>query len=72
MKMREILNVILSDWEEEVAASAFVIGASAEELSLHPMNEARIERALEGLRSLPRRVATELALEALTVGVRKT
>lgn len=71
MKMREILNVILSDWEEEVAASAFVIGASADDLSLDPANRARVERALEGLRNLPRRVATELALEALTVGARR-
>jgi hypothetical protein len=71
MKMRDILNMALSDWEEEIAASAFIIGATAQELSLHPMNEVRIDRALQGLRNLPRRTATELALEALTIGVRR-
>jgi hypothetical protein len=71
MRMREILNVCLSDWEEEVAASAFIQGAAAQELALHPLHRERIAQALEGLKNLPKRVATEVALEALTVSGRR-
>lgn len=72
MRMRDILNVVLSDWEEGIAASAFVQGANAAELALHPLHQERVARAVEGLKNLPKRVATELALEALTVGARRS
>jgi hypothetical protein len=71
MRMKEILNLALTDWEEEVTASAYVQGANAEELALHPMNRDRIAKALEGLQNLPKRVAAQLALEVLTVGGRR-
>lgn len=67
MKMGEALKLELSAWEAEIAASAFVQGAGADEIAIIGPSRMRVAGALHALRSLPRRRAAQIALEALII-----
>jgi hypothetical protein len=71
MRMGELFEVPLTEWEERLVAAAFLQGAAAEDLAVVATARARVVEALSGLRRLPRREATTIALEALIIGERR-
>jgi len=71
MRMGELFEVPLTDWEERLVAAAFLQGAAIEDLAIIEGARARVVAALHGLRRLPRREAMTVALEALIIGERR-
>lgn len=71
MRMGDLFEVSLSLWEERLVAAAFLQGSAPEDLQLVESVRPKVTQALAGLRRLPRREATTVALEALIIEERR-